>query len=79
MNDIVDYLKRGGAIAFGIVALVIYFVEQLDILLLTVGIFGIVAVVLAALDLLEKKTPAPTATVGLILGVLAILLGFGVI
>ncbi len=79
MNDVVDFLKRGGAIAFGVVALVIYLVEQLDILMLTVGVFGIVAVVLAAIDLLEKRTPAPTATVGLILGVIAILLGFEII
>ncbi len=79
MNDIVNYLKRGGAIAFGVVALVIYAIEKLDILMLSVGIFGIVALVLAILDVLEKKAPAPTATVGIILGVLAILLGFEVI
>ncbi len=79
MNDLVDFLKRGGAIAFGVVALVVYAVEKLDILMLTVGVFGIVAVVLAAIDILEKKAPVPTATVGLVLGILAIFLGFEVI
>ncbi len=79
MNDLVDFLKKGGAIAFGIVALVVYAVEQLNILMLTVGIFGIVAIILAALDILEKKAPVPTATVGLVLGIFAVLLGFDVI
>ncbi len=79
MNDVIDFLKRGGAIAFGIVALVVYAVEQFNILMLTVGVFGVVAVVLAAIDILEKKSPVPTATVGLILGIIAMLLGFEVI